>query len=316
MPCYHPLHGYYSKALNPTGKRSIVFKLSRAISAERVSVSCGKCIGCKLESSRQTAVRGTHEVQMHEDNSFLTLTYAPEHLPPNGTLVKKHHQDFLKRVRKKYVRYAIDPETLEGWPINPIRYLHCGEYGEKHRRPHYHTILFGLRFMDQQPYSRTEQGHVLHTSAALTALWPFGLATVGEATFESIAYVARYIVKKLDFYGEKAYEHLDLDTGELSFLQPEYTTRSLKPAIGKEWYARYRSDVYPSDEVIVRGKAMKPPKYYDTLLERADAEAHAAIKERRKEQALLRDDDASTRRLAEREVVKLVQTKTLKRSIE
>lgn len=316
MPCYHPLHGYYSRGVNPTGKRSIVFKLSRALSPERVSVSCGKCIGCKLERSRQTAVRGTHEKQLHEDSSFVTLTYAPEFLPPNGTLVKKHHQDFLKRVRKKYVRYALDPDTLKGWPINPIRFLHCGEYGEEKRRPHYHSILFGLRFMDQQPYKRTAAGHLLCTSAELSALWPFGLATVGEATFESIAYVARYIVKKLDFYGEKAYEHLDLDTGELSFLQPEYTTRSLKPAIGKEWLSRFKSDVYPSDEVVIRGKIMKPPKYYDTVLEKQDPEVHAAIKERRKAAALERDADSSTRRLREREIVKLAQTTNLKRNIE
>lgn len=221
----------------------------------------------------------------------------------------------MKRVRKKYVRYALDPDTLKGWPINPIRFLHCGEYGDEKRRPHYHTILFGLRFLDQQPYKRTAAGHLLYTSAELSALWPFGLATVGEATFESIAYVARYIVKKLDFYGEKAYEHIDLDTGEVLPLLAEYTTRSLKPAIGKEWYERFPGDVYPSDEVVVRGKVMKPPKYYDTLLERTDAELLAAIKERRKAAALERDADSSTRRLREREVVKLAQTNQLKRSL-
>lgn len=306
MPCYHPLHGYYSKSLNPTGKRSIVFKLSRALSPEHVPVACGKCYGCKLERSRQWAVRGLHEVQLHDDNSFITLTYGPEHLPSGGTLIKKHWQDFAKRLRKRR-------------PPRSVRYLHCGEYGVEARRPHYHAILFGVRFLDQQPYDTSADGCILYTSAELAALWPFGFSTVGEATFESIAYVARYTVKKnqpkLTFMGEERYEHIDLDTGEVLPVQSEYLTCSLKPAIGKNWFDQFKGDVYPSDEVIIRGKQQKPPKYYDTLLGMRDAEQLAVIKDLRKHQALDREADNTTRRLAEREEIKIAQTSNLKRGL-
>lgn len=41
---------------------------------------------------------------------------------------------------------------------------------------------------------------------------------------------------------------------------------SLKPGIGKTWYEKWWEDVYPADEIIVNGKASKPPVYYDGLL--------------------------------------------------
>lgn len=92
MPCYRPLHGYESTITNPeTGKRSWVSKLSKAGSlyAPRLSVPCGRCIGCRLERSRQWAIRCVHEAQLHEETAFITLTYSPENLPPGGTLKKK-----------------------------------------------------------------------------------------------------------------------------------------------------------------------------------------------------------------------------------
>lgn len=310
MPCYHPLHGWQASYTNPeTGKRPVVFKLSHAgRTPVAVSVPCGKCVGCRLERSRQWALRGVHEASLHDENSFVTLTYSDKYLPAGGTLIKKHGQDFLKRLRKRR-------------PPRSVRFLMCGEYGDEKRRPHYHAILFGVSFPDQVPFGlSSDKTSVLYTSAELSDLWTFGHASVGAATFESIAYVARYCVKKntpkMEFMGETRYEHIDLETGEVLPVQCEYNTMSLKPAIGKDWYMQFKSDVFPSDEAVVRGKVMKPPKYYDRLLEVEDPEALALIKADRKEQAALRAADSTKRRLLEREEIKLAQTKTLKRSIE
>ena len=33
-----------------------------------------------------------------------------------------------------------------------VRYFHCGEYGEKFSRPHYHVCLFGFGFPDKVFY--------------------------------------------------------------------------------------------------------------------------------------------------------------------
>lgn len=309
MPCYHPLHGYKSKHLNPTGKRSIVFKLRNGLLSEPVSVPCGRCIGCRLESSRQWALRCVHEAQLHEDNAFITLTYAPDQLPAGGTFNKKHFTDFMKRVRK---HFGTNNKTGK-----KLSYYMCGEYGETTRRPHYHALLFGVRFLDQQPFKRSADGSVLFTSATLTQLWPYGFATVGEVTFESAAYVARYIMKKIT--GAQAEDHYtvtDPETGEIHKLWPEYTRMSLKPAIAKDWYRDFKGDVFPSDEVVIRGKQMKPPKYYDGQLEHDDPELHARIKEERKAAAAAHAEHSTKRRLQDRETVKLAQISNLKRTIE
>jgi len=305
VPCYHPLHGYRAKYENPeTGKRSWVSKLSKAKDAERLSIPCGRCVGCRLERSRQWALRCVHEASLHEDNAFITLTYAPEHIPPGGTLIKKHFQDFVKRLRKHH-----EPRA--------VRYFHCGEYGDESKRPHYHGLLFGVAFADQTLFKRSASGEAIYTSEILSRLWPAGFCTTGAVTFESAAYVARYVMKKITGPdAAKHYQFTDPDTGEVHQRLPEYTTMSLKPAIAKNWYRDFKGDAYPSDFLVYRGKKMKPPKYYDRLLELEDPIAHAAIKARRTEEALLRQGDSTTARLAVREEVKLAQIKSLKRGLE
>lgn len=182
MPCFYPLHGYRAKRINPkTKKRAIVFKVHDGFVDMPVIVACGRCSGCRLERSRQWAIRCMHESSLHEFNSFITLTYAPKHLPPGGTLVLKHWQQFMYRLRKKYGK--------------GIRFFHCGEYGEKLGRPHYHAILFGLDFADKTKW-KMRRGYQTWRSKSLEKLWPFGHSEIGSVTFESAAYVARYILKK------------------------------------------------------------------------------------------------------------------------
>ena len=151
----------------------------------------------------------------------------------------------------------------------------------------------------------------------LERLWPQGLSSVGTVTFESAAYVARYITKK--FLGPNAadhYERVDTDTGEIISITPEYTTMSLKPAIGKTWFENYSTDVYPSDEVVIRGKKMKPPRYYNGLYELEHPEQMLAIKKSRIRAARKNAADTTTARLAVRETIKLKQAKQLIRPLE
>ena len=39
-------------------------------------IKCGQCMECRLAYSREWAIRISNEAQMHERNSFLTLTYS------------------------------------------------------------------------------------------------------------------------------------------------------------------------------------------------------------------------------------------------
>jgi len=119
--------------------------------------------------------------------------------------------------------------------------------------------------------------------------------------------------------GKDAPEHyrvVDPETGEITNLLPEYTNMSLKPAIGKGWLERYQADVYPSNEVIVRGRATKPPAYYDRQLELSDPTLYLRIKAERKEAALKRAWNSTPSRLAVREQVKRAQMKNHSRGLE
>ena len=104
----------------------------------------------------------------------------------------------------------------------------------------------------------------------LESLWPYGHSSVGNVTFESAAYIARYCVQKVN--GDKAEEHYRVvdDDGVVSYRVPEFNHMSLKPGIGARWLEKYHTDVYPRDYVVIRGVKTKPPKYYDKLFEQWD----------------------------------------------
>lgn len=259
------MHGFRAKTLNKSGRRSIVFNPSQGFRDLPITVPCGQCIGCRLERSRQWAIRLVHEKQLHEASGFLTLTYDPKHLPKHGSLHKKHFQDFMKRYR-----FWVDHLRL--------KFFHCGEYGENFGRPHYHAIIFGHDFHDKVPKFKTPRGDIIYTSAKLQELWTHGQVSTANVTFESAAYVARYVTKKIT--GEKALDHYNVinkETGEiLQERSPEYTTMS--NGLGKNWFTKYHKDVFPHDEVVLRGLKMKPPKYYSKLYEIAYPEDFQRIK--------------------------------------
>lgn len=242
MACFHPLHAFQ------TDEGKIVFSDRRAEWRE-LTLPCGQCVGCRLEKSRQWAVRCMHEASLYDRNAFVTLTYDNEHCPEDSGLDYSHFQKFAKRARRK---------------LGPFRFYMCGEYGGMHGRPHFHACMFGVSFSDGQVFRRMESGCDLYTSEVLSRLWPFGFSSFGEVTFESAAYVARYVLKKTGNDVERL-GVVDFSTGELSVRREEFTRMSLKPGIGAPWLEKYRREVYPRDYVVVRGVKCKPPRYYDKL---------------------------------------------------
>jgi len=301
MTCYHPLKGWKSRELTSKGKRKVVFQLSQGYQDMPMEVPCGQCIGCRLERSRQWAIRCSHEASLHQNNCFITLTYDNKHLPKSGSLTKTHFQKFMKRLRKKFGK--------------GVRYYQCGEYGEQFHRPHYHACLFNFDFPDKTLWKQV-RGNKLYHSPILQKIWGKGFCSIGEVTFESAAYVARYITKKIN--GDLAEDHYSYVNayGEIKSRQPEYTTMSRKPGIGKNWLEKYITDVYPSDFVVMRNKKMRPPRYYDSLYEIKYPEFLKKIKNARKREGLKHSDNNTYERLKVREEVQLSKFKQLKRSYE
>lgn len=300
MTCYHPLKGFQSKTPTAKGKFGIVFNRKMGYIDKPMTVPCGQCVGCRLERSRQWATRCAHEASLHERNCFITLTYRDADLPDDNSLDVTVFQKFMKRLRKRFG--------------SGIRFYHCGEYGSTYGRPHYHACIFGFDFQDKKLFKVTETGSRLYTSEALSELWPYGFSTIGDVTFQSAAYVARYIMKKVN--GDAAQNHytkLDPNTGEIYQIKPEYTTMSRRPGIGHGWFEKFTKDVYPSDFIVINDKKVRPPKYYDTQFEILNPDAYEKIKSNRLKNAKKHVDNNTPERLHVRERVKKAQINKLHR---
>lgn len=284
MPCYGPLTGYYPK--RDANDRRLVFRKDRSETGIPIKIPCGRCSGCRLEHSRQWAVRCMHEKRLHMASAFLTLTYDNAHLPPGGTLVKSDLQNFMKRYRN----YA----------GNGVRFFACGEYGETSNRPHYHVLLLNSDLPDRRVVT-TGPDYNLYDSKLLSSMWRHGHHVIGDVTFESAAYVARYCMKKIT--GDKAAAHY----GDRC---PEFIVMSRRPGLGTGYFDKYSSELVGHDSVIVNGYPAALPRFYDSKLPAVLPDTDGLLsavellkfKRRRKITRAMRADN-TLRRLRVREIV-------------
>lgn len=272
MACYHPLRGVVL-GYTENGKKNIKIIPNSDFSfevpgIEYINIPCGKCIGCRLDYSRQWADRCMMEAQYHEHNSFITLTYNDENLPDFNPkfdtdtgefigyssihpLVKKDFQDFMKRLRD---RVGYD---------TPIRYYACGEYGGRSLRPHYHAILFGYDFSDDRKLlKRNFQNNNYYVSELLDSCWKKGYSMIANVDWHSCAYVSRYVAKKI-------FKENDLYYKEN--VPNEFTVMSRKPGIGRQYYEDNKLDILKNQRIYISdskgSKEIRPPKYYDRLFD-------------------------------------------------
>lgn len=248
-----------------------------------IEIGCGQCVGCRLERSRQWANRCLLELEYHDSAYFVTLTYNDDFVPvsyygdpetgeaqPSLTLRKRDFQLFMKRLRKAF-------------PRDKIRFFSCGEYGPQTFRPHYHAIIYGLHLTDLIPFGRSSQGFQYYTSQSLQNVWsrrdapvqkgsvtpltadapfwtPFGHVLVANVTWETCAYTARYVMKKLN--GPEALFYSNFN------IEPPFSLMSTHPGIARQWYDDH-PDLYDYEYISVStptgGKKFKPPRYYDKL---------------------------------------------------
>lgn len=303
MPCYHPLSAWQ------TAGGEVVW-VERGDIVRSLFLPCGQCIGCRLERSRQWAIRIMHETQLYEENCFVTLTYDDDNVAKDRSLCYCDFQRFMKRLRKRW----------------KVRFFCAGEYGDEDKRPHFHAAIFGYAFRkDRKRWKKSGGGFYVDRSAELEALWRYGFSSVGDLSFESAAYIARYVTKKVNESDKSSpealalwkakYERLDEETGELTWLVPEFCHMSLKPGIGADWFKKFGKEVFPLDRVVARGVPCKPPKFYDGLYSRVGGGgALEEVKEARILRAVERGDN-SEERLAVKEQVAVARLKFYRRSL-
>ena len=189
---------------------------------------------------------------MHKVSCMLNLTYNDSWLPEHGQLFKDDLQRFFKRLRKAGFKF---------------RYVASGEYGDQTKRPHFHIALFGVDFSaDRRIFGRAAGGDRTYTSDVVLKVWPKGNHLIGALNFESAAYIARYILKKIKGLQLPEPLYVDEVTGEMVLPNPEFMLMS--KGIGRSWFRDYfMSDVFPTGSVITsQGSKAPVPRYYKTLL--------------------------------------------------
>ena len=209
MGCYHPLKGFPFGStdqgrtnfivtssrvdhIEVDGQGNIRKAFNRGISdntrlcisgTDAIEIPCGQCIGCRLDYSNQWASRCLLEMQQHDKNCFITLTYDDDHVPMSYYCTLDDHKErasmtlkmedltlFWKRLRKELEKNG-----------NNFRYYCAGEYGDLYARPHYHAILFGFMPDDLIPASeyndkfvdKSELGYDYYVSPTLNRIWQY-----------------------------------------------------------------------------------------------------------------------------------------------
>lgn len=286
MACYYPMDAVVFedgsvKVLGSSGQRNDIH-IQDGHYLRHIQVPCGKCIGCRLEYSRQWAIRCMKELETTQGQSwFLTLTYDNDHLPRKvfeeeasgvrvemPTLKPKDLQDFVKRLREKLRRRGHK---------EPFRFFACGEYGDELKRPHYHMIAFNLP-LDDLVFYKAIKGHEYYNSEFLDECWNNqGFVVASDVNFECCAYVARYVMKKAK--GPDGFSYASDNN-----LEEEFVRMSRRPGIGRDYYELHKSEIYghydPNFKQYYLGYdnigyqhtlngsiLLKPAKYYDKLFD-------------------------------------------------
>lgn len=230
MACYHPI---------PARQMAGRMKIKVAPQYATHWLPCGTCIGCREAQALAWTIRLTHESRSHSRSTFLTLTYDAEH-EPHG-LSKPDLTNFWKRLRKQHRA--------------PIKYFAAGEYGDRTHRPHYHAAVFDLQqFPDAKRWDLEN-----YTSETLNNIWARGRVLLSELTPHRIAYVTGYVLKKA---GYRRQIYCDEDGVDL---QPPF--RVMSKGLGKEWLARYETDLR-NGCVHHEGYKVSIPRYYQDRIKK------------------------------------------------
>jgi len=267
-----------------------------------------------MERARQWGLRCLHEKKMWKHNFFATLTYNDEFLPPGGSLCLRDVQLFMKRLRKAKLSNV----------NNPVRFFLAGEYGEENRRPHYHALLFNVQFGGLKRIGQNARGEAMYSSSELSELWSvdgqsMGHCSLGEVTFDSAVYCAKYAMKKLNVSENSSdearaayaarYHVYDLD-GVVHERVPEFAVMSRRPGIGALYYEKYGREVLEHDSVIVDGREVRPPRFYDTRSEAVDPVIFMRNKRKRKRMGVLaRFDNTAERLLVKKRLMEIAAEK-------
>lgn len=222
-----------------------------------MKLPCGHCAACKVQRTREWAIRLAHEASTSDGSSFITLTYNDLNVPLDWNISKRELQLYFKRLRKglgnRKLRYYAVGEYGDAENVNSdlTRAAASSASGPARGRPHYHILLFGLDALEHEFLG--SQSMCCIGGPAYEAWNDKGFVYVGNVNYKSARYVAGYIHKKM--YGKAA---LDVD-----YEQP---FSLVSRGIGKDYCLSREKQLRENLFVTMNGVKHSLPRYYVKLL--------------------------------------------------
>lgn len=250
-------------------------------------IPCRKCIGCRLDYSRDWANRGYLEAKTNPNhNYFITLTYDDEHLPIDEKITTKEGKTYernetwkgnLKPERLSKFIHDIRQYFERNYTHKSIKYIACGEYGEQNERPHYHIILFNCPFpIDTFYNTKIIDKQYFSQNKIIERYWKDGISNISTANWSTIAYVCRYVTKKL--YGNNADDERAKKGQIAEFIR-------VSKGIGKKYWDENKETILETDSITIQNGSgvhtTKPPKYYTRLLKKENPKMYENLKTKR-----------------------------------
>lgn len=289
-------------------------------------LDCGKCLDCRIWNSKQKAIRYSHEARFYKESSFITLTYAPEFLPSDESIVPDHARSFVKNLRKRICKLDNCYGRRFNWALlrymkpgcrgfcRKIKTFGCAEYGKKGTvRPHYHICILGFQFPDltgrrlgKNDFSTKRWP--IYTSKICSSIWKKGFIEIGTVTEDSAAYVASYVTKKIG--GKAAAAHYGDRLPERSVCV------SNRPGIGKVWLDQYFDSLFRLGFVSFKGKKERIPRYYLKHLKLISPDRYETLIEKLKPKTIEFEQRRSPSRMRARNEILKAQAALRKASYE
>lgn len=281
-------HLYHPAIIIPADKENERLEEIKKFSPNynKTIIPCRKCIGCRLDYSRDWANRGYLESLKSDHNYFITLTYDDKHLPIDDKITTskgvtyERTEDWKGNLQpKRLTKFIHDLRQWARRELNHtgIKYLACGEYGETNQRPHYHIIIFNCPIPSDTFYEpRIIDHEYFWRNKIIERYWEDGISNISIANWSTIAYVSRYVTKKL--YGNNA-EDIRAQKGQIAeFIR-------VSNGIGKDYWKENKEKILQTDSITIKNHAgvhtTKPPKYFTRLLKTENSEKYEDIKIKR-----------------------------------
>lgn len=311
MSCFSPWAGQWLGEYTSNGKRKISITSPYQWEIDKddpnvVYVPCGKCVGCRLDYARRWSDRLILELDHSKKACFITMTYNDDSIP---YYVDESGEVFFTLHKPDVSTFMKDLRGRKEFLGKEIRFFCAGEYGDQTHRPHYHMILFGVDMDylssngDVLTYHGTNELKQPHFSSRLLEdIWDNGYVQVGEATYQSMNYVARYTLKKAfgdDYTCDKP-------------IQDEFTLMSRRPGIGFYYAMEHTDQIRDLEKIKIGKQEIYWPSY---LLEKAlNEDEMKKVKESRAEAAnesinqMMADTDLSFRQQLNVALTKKINT--------